>query len=53
MCELPMETTMTIFQMRVLHTYVHICGYKCIALETRSDAKYYASKQGLGGLRGG
>ena len=47
MCELPMETTMTLFQVRVLHTHVHICGYKCVALETRSyGRKHCASKQG-------
>ncbi len=54
MCELPMETTMTLYQMRVLHTYVLICGYNCVALETRGDGrKHLHPKQGQGGLRSG
>lgn len=43
MCQLPMETTMTLFQVRVLHTHVLICGYNCVAPETTDDGRKHCT----------
>ena len=42
-CVMPMETTMTLFQVRVLNTHVLICGYNCVAPETRDDGRKHCT----------